>query len=516
MNTHVRLVSSGDANDDANFHASEDTAGAHDDGPMGLPEEDVTSRGNVFGDTPPPLVVEREDRLANDRNANVKSKTALAKLLSLAWPPKTKSSTPNAGEAKSPLAEHGIDTEDNRAPDGATTMTTSDAKLPFASRKTVLMAALTAGVVIPAIVLLNRPRHAPPPIVEPGMLADAAKLMAPSAALATAPPREAQNVSRDRPIIHETRRDQLSEMLSFKGAKSASAEAPAPANPSGNPNSPPPSDGEKTQASRSTEAGSAASDAARTASGASGPPVRTATSSSEVDAQSPETIAPAKLIAQTQEMPATQSLALVASPQSGAVQPQEPGLGETAKIEARLTDLETALRDRSNEARARLEAEKAEAHTLEKIAELGALVARLAGQVRDLQDQVQTITTVQTEKFADLTRRVALGEASRAVASAENAGGARASASSQEVGSPSTAGDPSRISAKVADASEKHNYRIQAASPGLAMLSRVDGSPDEKPVEVAIGTQIPGYGKVVSIEQHGEAWVVKADRGSIQ
>ena len=80
------------------------------------------------------------------------------------------------------------------------------------------------------------------------------------------------------------------------------------------------------------------------------------------------------------------------------------------------------MQDRSNEARARLEAEKAETHTLEKIAELGALVTRLTGQVKDLQDKVQTLSTGAEEKFADLTRRVALGEANRAVASAENAG----------------------------------------------------------------------------------------------
>jgi hypothetical protein len=83
-------------------------------------------------------------------------------------------------------------------------------------------------------------------------------------------------------------------------------------------------------------------------------------------------------------------------------------------------------------------------------------------------------------------------------------------------GTPDALEGASRTRAKVVDANEKHNYRIQAASPGLAMLSRVDGSPDDRPVEVAIGTQIPGYGKVLSIEQHGEAWVVKADRGSIQ
>ena len=49
---------------------------------------------------------------------------------------------------------------------------------------------------------------------------------------------------------------------------------------------------------------------------------------------------------------------------------------------------------------------------------------------------------------------------------------------------------------KVAAADVKHNYRIQAASPGLAMLTAVDGSPDDRPVEVAIGTELPGYGKV--------------------
>jgi hypothetical protein len=412
--------------------------------------------------------------------------------------------------AKAPLAEDGIDTEENRAPDGAAVVTASDANRPSVKRKRALVAALAAGVVIPTIVLLNWPRGAHPPIAEPGMLADGAELMAPSAALAPPPPREAPDLSQDRPIVHETRRDELSEMLSFKGADSAPTE---PANPSVKTTSPL-GVRNATQVLRPTEAAAAASDAERTASEASGP-VHAAAPSSGVDAKSPEAVAPTKPTAPTQEMPELQPAALVAPP-PGALQPQEPGLGATAKIEARLIDLETALKDRSNEARARLEAEKAEAHTLEKIAQLGALVTRLTGQVNDLQDEVQTISTVETEKFADLTRRVALGEANRAVASAENAGAARISAPSQENGTLNASGDSGQTSAKAADATEKHNYRIQAASPGLAMLSRVDGSPDDRPIEVAIGTQIPGYGKVLSIEQHGEAWVVKADRGSIQ
>ena len=69
---------------------------------------------------------------------------------------------------------------------------------------------------------------------------------------------------------------------------------------------------------------------------------------------------------------------------------------------------------------------------------------------------------------------------------------------------------------KVAGADQKRNYRIQAASPGLAMLSAIDGGADDRPVEVVPGTDLPGYGKVRSIEQHGQAWVVKADRGEIE
>ena len=69
---------------------------------------------------------------------------------------------------------------------------------------------------------------------------------------------------------------------------------------------------------------------------------------------------------------------------------------------------------------------------------------------------------------------------------------------------------------RVGGENQKRSYRIQAASPGLAMLSAIDGGPDDRPVEVAPGMDLPGYGKVRSIEQHGQEWVVKADRGSIE
>jgi hypothetical protein len=112
--------------------------------------------------------------------------------------------------------------------------------------------------------------------------------------------------------------------------------------------------------------------------------------------------------------------------------------------------------------------------------------------------------------LADLTRRVSMSESKSAVAAAERADGSTASASA------GAEGQAPVVRSKAVGADQKRNYRIQAASPGLAMLSAIDGGVDDRPVEVVPGTDLPGYGKVRSIEQHGQAWVVKADRGEIE
>jgi hypothetical protein len=95
-------------------------------------------------------------------------------------------------------------------------------------RKVAIAAALAAGVGLAAIVVLNRPREAPPAPVETGMVANApAKLMAPAAALASVPPREEPNVSHERPLIVETRGDEFAEMLSFKAGANPDTASPA-------------------------------------------------------------------------------------------------------------------------------------------------------------------------------------------------------------------------------------------------------------------------------------------------
>ena len=532
MNAHIRLVSTETVAEDADNHDAHENAESRDEAPIGLPEEGGSNRNDILSDGPPPLVAEPEERAGGALNAKRRSKKVVAKLIAFVWPSKPKGSAPvdwadegEAGgegkrkeeEASAAEAPHGPDSEpanpviveDDRPvvdggqdPDGDAVATAVKARRPFRKRKGARAVALAAGVAIPAIVLLNWPRSATQPVVEPGMLAEGqTKLMAPSAALATAPPREAPNVSRDRPLVHETRGDEVNEIVSFRGGDKAGG-ATAKANAAAMAPS-----GETAQAPKAEPQPAAQAPAALPSVAARSPdlagPAPTHPASEQV------TVPPVAHEAR----PATLA---ARTPGAVAEAPPSPGLAEAAKIEARLADLEMTVNDRPNEAHARLEAEKAETHTLEKIAELGALVTRLTGQVKDLQDKVQTDSTGSDEKFADLTRRVALAEANRAVASAENAGSAGSAAQAREKGSADGSEAQERPRMKVSAADVKRTYRIQAASPGLAMLAAVDGSPDDRPVEVAIGTELPGYGKVVSIEQHGEAWVVKADRGSIE
>jgi hypothetical protein len=73
--------------------------------------------------------------------------------------------------------------------------------------------------------------------------------------------------------------------------------------------------------------------------------------------------------------------------------------------------------------------------------------------------------------------------------------------------------------AAVAPASDKgpgKRYRVQAASPGLALLAEIDRGGDGAQLEVLVGDTIPGYGKITSIGQRGTAWVVTTEHGNIQ
>ena len=59
-------------------------------------------------------------------------------------------------------------------------------------------------------------------------------------------------------------------------------------------------------------------------------------------------------------------------------------------------------------------------------------------------------------------------------------------------------------------------YRVQAASPGLALLAEIDrGGGDGAQIQASVGDTIPGYGRVKSVSQHGTTWVVATEHGNI-
>ena len=61
------------------------------------------------------------------------------------------------------------------------------------------------------------------------------------------------------------------------------------------------------------------------------------------------------------------------------------------------------------------------------------------------------------------------------------------------------------------------DFRVQGASPGLAVLNVIGAAPDGAPVlYLALGDQVPGVGRIKSIYQRGTTWLVQTDAGVIQ
>ena len=61
------------------------------------------------------------------------------------------------------------------------------------------------------------------------------------------------------------------------------------------------------------------------------------------------------------------------------------------------------------------------------------------------------------------------------------------------------------------------DFRVQGASPGLAVLNVIGAAPGEAPVlYLALGDQVPGIGRIKSIYQRGTTWLVQTDAGVIQ
>src|ERR1700722_8954736 len=266
MGAHIRLVSS--ENED---HAGLDGETiAVDEAPVGLPEEAgaeknrpaESRREEMLGEAAPPLVAEPEDR-AGGPGGRERPKGALARLIAFAGPRKARSAAAimevgsdeaepesdralgtrgdeHAGEEPIVVPAAGATAVANGAEMGVGSaepaMAAAKPRRPLFARKGAIAVVLTTGVAAAAIVILNWPHPSHPQVVEPGMLADQpTKVLAPSAELATVPPREEPNVAGERPQVHETRRDEVQEVLSFKGPQATASPPAGSASPTPSP-----------------------------------------------------------------------------------------------------------------------------------------------------------------------------------------------------------------------------------------------------------------------------------------
>ncbi|WP_024882331.1 hypothetical protein [Methylosinus sp. LW3] len=159
------------------------------------------------------------------------------------------------------------------------------------------------------------------------------------------------------------------------------------------------------------------------------------------------------------------------------------------------------------------------------ITELSTLVRRTREEIATLQDSDKRTARAIEAKLNDFERRLNLGEAQRSLDAAKATPTSPPDQASPPVAPPTTrpAAMKGVVPASLSTKSEPDaptppaRYRVQAASPGLAMLAELDRSGDEiAPLQIGIGAHVPGYGRVTKISQRGTEWVVQTEKGPIR
>jgi outer membrane murein-binding lipoprotein Lpp len=160
---------------------------------------------------------------------------------------------------------------------------------------------------------------------------------------------------------------------------------------------------------------------------------------------------------------------------------------------------------------------------LQTVTRLAALMHDQKLAVDELRSDVARADADTKARIEDFSRRLALAEARTALKGAEQPVRQEAGSSNADPAvatAPPPVAQPMIVQAKatvgVPVVSESRRYRVQAASPGLAMLAQVDrGGGDGAQVAVNVGDELPGYGKVTSVFQRGTTWVVRTEHGDI-
>lgn len=146
------------------------------------------------------------------------------------------------------------------------------------------------------------------------------------------------------------------------------------------------------------------------------------------------------------------------------------------------------------------------------VTQMGVMMRDQRDENRQLRQDVAAMREVLDSQLADFNRRLSLAEARGALSAAMGA---------STPGPPAEAaagpGRPALRQIQASGPQERRRYRVQAASPGLAMLAEIDRSGEAgASLQVSVGDEIPGYGRVQSIGQEGSTWIVRAERGAIQ
>ncbi len=159
---------------------------------------------------------------------------------------------------------------------------------------------------------------------------------------------------------------------------------------------------------------------------------------------------------------------------------------------------------------------------LSVVTELGALVRDMRNENAQLRTQVATLSDTVANKTMDFEQRLGLAEARGSVAAAMGAGKPQAAAPASVIPAVVTVSGARTLQAMAvtpvsAPAHSARDYRVQAASPGLAVLSDAGAGPGQAAgLQVSVGDDVPGVGRITSIGQRGSTWVVQTDHGAIQ
>jgi hypothetical protein len=162
---------------------------------------------------------------------------------------------------------------------------------------------------------------------------------------------------------------------------------------------------------------------------------------------------------------------------------------------------------------------------LDLVTQLGTIIRDQRTEIAQLRSDEAKLQHQVDQEADDHGRRLSLIEARDAVQSAKTTTNSDTKPAPAMTAAAAASGRPVTVRVQTAattpvtetSTSTPHRYHVQAASPGLAMLSELDASGGElRQIPVSPGDDLPGWGKVGSIAQHGTAWLVKTDHGLIQ